>query len=276
MERKSLFSLAVSILIILVVAVWAYQLYAEFRDLRPAGVAMQFLTYLAKLFLFVLFLVIAILFLALARPAMNRAGNFAFGAELEPIQREIGELKRMLLRGSAGAHEIELSPAPELVRTEKALLTALHEIARAESLDACWKAALFFLREITGAGRVSLQLCQPSSGPLKTVFAVGFDPLSPVPQADRPSEMVRKTGRRLFVTSIETHPELSRPNRPQYGRGSFIILPVLLTTGAVAGTFCITEKALDGGIFSQSDLDHAEMLESALAARLSPSPAPPF
>jgi hypothetical protein len=270
-------SITVNVLLGAVTAAWAGWLWYEFQTIQAGGAAMRFLAFLAKIFLFTIFLVVAILFITLTRP--EKTPPPVEKGTLDSV--DAAEIRRLLreLRDHAGREpEAAVSVAEKDEPGKPDPFRAFAEAeAKASRLEEAWNSLLEYLSRETGAARVSLQLYDSLRMTLRNAFAEGFDVLqSSSNDADRPSELVRKTGKRLYVTEIETHPELSRPNRPQYRRSSFIILPLVLAGGETAGTLSLTEKLGNAGVFTTDDLGAAETAIAVLCGRLSSPLKRPF
>ncbi|OHD56617.1 MAG: hypothetical protein A2014_04305 [Spirochaetes bacterium GWF1_49_6] len=117
--------------------------------------------------------------------------------------------------------------------------------------------------QMIGAKRVSLFLYNPGKKNLKMVKGIGFDTDEPIETtADEGfAGYAFSSGKRIFVTNIETHPQLGRKNKPQYSSKSFIIFPIrLFLQDNCIGVLNLTEKEGENGIFNMVDLEKMNIL----------------
>lgn len=124
--------------------------------------------------------------------------------------------------------------------------------------------------DLTTAQRISLLLYNPAKKKLCMARSVGvnLEESIEIPTDEGLAGYAFKNVKRIFVTNIESHPELGRENLPQYKSKSFMIFPIKVFSGVVIGVLNLTEKNSEGGIFSMGDLEKMNLLINTFSLKV--------
>jgi putative methionine-R-sulfoxide reductase with GAF domain len=125
---------------------------------------------------------------------------------------------------------------------------------------------------LTSSKRISVFLFNPEKNNLSMVKGIGFQDLKErieIGLDDGVAGFAFKNSKRIYVTNVETHPELGRKNKPQYKTKSFIIFPLrVFDDENVIGVLNITEKETDGGIYNMLDLEKMNLLMNSFRLKM--------
>lgn len=232
----------------LLILVWVYFLYQEYSRL-PVSENSAALQFSIRLLLFSLFLIVSIVAVFtlsfMEKTKSHRPGD---PGQLQHLAEKIERLELAVRSGeepkASGAGSSSMPPIGEFQVSP----------ANMEVWIARFGAVL-------KARRVSLYLSDSGkelelSAALKTG---GMQYAQKIPVTDSEESLAVRSflsGRRIFATNIETHPEIGRANLARYRNKSFCILPMTVWPGMTVGVLCVSEK--DGGPFTVDELEWAE------------------
>jgi len=239
---KKVFDWLLSLGVVMVVAVWIYRLAGVYQGL-PRNDALAYVHFMVELWLFTFFLitsVVVVLWLWTTEKTSSGSG--------QDLAREVKRLSLLLDRKE---FHLESGRADEQeARRLEVFLRPLRAVTIPEwatyVIEGCFV--------LSGARRVSLFVKQGAL--LSLVKSIGL-PDARVGQTLSPEDLafrMYEKQKRLFVTEIETHPEIARPNKLGYASHSFLIIPLATYQNEVFGVMNLTEKE-NQGVFTQTELD---------------------
>lgn len=149
-------------------------------------------------------------------------------------------------------------------------LNAQMVLVKAKSMLELFDKIVGVSSDLTSAERLSLLLYNPVKK--KLVMArnkgVNINETVEISTDEGLAGYAFKNVKRIYVTNIESHPELGRENLPQYNSKSFMIFPIKVFSGVVIGVLNLTEKETEGGIFSMGDLEKMNLLINTFSLKV--------
>lgn len=294
---KKIFSIILAVLVVGIIGFWLYLLYQDFSSLPREGVGIRFTLFQMKALLFTLFTVLTagvLVAIQVAGALRARTENPAAGhsgdlekysvartekdavnvvANLEAVRQLLHNNLETIDRIWEGYNEQDNqehfdTDSEEVLLAELAAQTAL---IRTDSLKSLLDKLVDVSAEITGSKRVSLFLANAQRDKLRLIKGLGWESEQniEIDIQDGIAGYAFTQNKRLYVTNIETHPELGRKNKPQYRSKSFIIFPVkLFYEENVLGVLNITEKSDGDGIYSMEDLEKMNILMNSFSLKM--------
>ncbi|MFN3660752.1 MAG: GAF domain-containing protein, partial [Brevinematales bacterium] len=239
---KKVFDFLLSLLVVFLVALWVYRLSLVYQGL-PQNDTMAYVHFIVELWLFTFFLVasgIVVLWVwVFEKSSRNVSSDLA------------KEIKRLSLLLDRKDFQIQNPHTDDQeVRRLELFLRPLRAVTATEwatsAIEGCFV--------LCGARRVSLFVKRGDD--LVLVKSMGL-PDAKVGQRlsfdDLAFRMFQKQ-KRLFVTEIETHPEIARPNKLGYASHSFLIVPIVTYQHEALGVINLTEKE-NAAIFTSTELE---------------------
>lgn len=239
---KKVFDFLLSLLVVILVALWVYRLSGIYYAL-PKNDNLAYIHFIVELWLFTFFLVtsgIVVLWIWTAEKTSLDKGY--------DLAKEIKRLSLLLDRkdfqssqpksDEQDVRRLELFQRPLRAMTAPEWATYV--------IEGCFV--------LCGARRISIFLKQEEN--LSLIKSMGL-PDAKVGQtlsADDLSFRIFQKQKRLFVTEIETHPEIARPNKFGYASHSFLIIPIKTYQHEALGVINLTEKE-NAGVFTPEELD---------------------
>ena len=150
-------------------------------------------------------------------------------------------------------------------------LEKIIRLSESRNLDRMFDETLRLGQELTGASRISIVLRSSGGKHWHLVRKAGFIDYTEIPQqpfGTGLSGMVFETGKKLYVTDMESHPGIGRKSKPPYRSRSFIVLPLKTASEGIVGVLCLSEKEDSTGVFSPADLLSAEMLAAIVSLNM--------
>jgi putative methionine-R-sulfoxide reductase with GAF domain len=287
---NKVFKIILAVLVVGIAGLWIYLLYQEFQLLPVQNENMKFVLFQIKALLFALYAIAAI-------TLMMFFSLFSSRQKPQPVSKEqvSPALDQFSVEGSENASVdvmLNLQSIRQLLSSKMDIIDNIwenynktddpggktdsigeEELMRVLSTQIQLLGTANFpdllnslvenASQIIGAKRVSLFLYNPAKKNLKMVKGIGFESDETIEtNADEGfAGYAFKSGKRIFVTNIETHPQLGRKNKPQYNSKSFIIFPIrLFLQDNCIGVLNLTEKQGENGIFNMVDLEKMNIL----------------
>lgn len=272
---KKIFSILLNLLIAGIIIFWAYLLYKDFAQLSANTVQTSYLFFTVKVLMFCLFLIASIslaVFLNLIQvntsyqqdsslPVVSNLQSDEELSELEVIRKILTEKLQVLDQiWEQSIHSEDKEQRNDGEETLLDLLDAQNELLKPENLNDLIRQLVETVAKFTASKRVSLFLYDSENQKMRMVYGKGFAEQNVSIDIEGTIDgYVFRNGKRIFVTNIETHPELGRDNKPQYKSKSFIVFPIKLSDQKTIGVFNLTEK--EGiGMYSMTDLEKINLL----------------
>ncbi|OHD57625.1 MAG: hypothetical protein A2Y33_06205 [Spirochaetes bacterium GWF1_51_8] len=286
---SKVFRIILSVLVIGIAGLWVYLLYKEFLLLPVGSEYSQFVLFEIKTVLFALFAIASLTLIlyfsmfslrpqvkAEAKPESpqldqfsvtgNDASNIDVMANLESIRHLLSSRLNVIDRIWENSNKMENRAPGGETDGEETLMKVLAgqiQLLGTENFPDLLNSLVETASQTTGAKRVSLFLHNPEKKNLKMVRGIGFETADPIEikAEDGFAGYAFTSGKRIFVTNVETHPQLGRKNKPQYRSKSFIIFPIrLFLQDNCIGVLNLTEKEGENGIFNMVDLEKMNIL----------------
>ncbi len=273
---KKILSITLNILIAGIIVFWAYILYQNYNQLPADTVQTRYLFFTIKILLFSLFLIASLSLtvflnqLQLNSSQTNQTEENVFVSTSQPtdtlpeleVIRKILDQKLQVI-DQLWEQSIHSEDKEKSILGEESLLNLLEaqkKLLKPTTLKSLIIETVETVSDFTGSKRVSLFLYDKENNRLSMAYGKGFsDQNVSVEIKDSIDGYVFENGKRIFVTNIETHPELGRDNKAQYQTKSFIVFPLKLSTNKIIGVLNLTEK--DGtGMYSMMDLEKINLL----------------
>ncbi|URA10780.1 GAF domain-containing protein [Thermospira aquatica] len=239
---KKIFDFLLTLLLTIIVALWVYRLSITYQAL-PKGENLAYIYFIVELWIFTFFLI-----------ASGIVVLWTWNTEkqkTENSQELAKEVKRLSLLLDRKDFQIQRGKTDELdIRKLEMFLRPLRSSTTAE-----W--ATHVIEEcfvLCGARRISVFIKRGENLLLEKSMGL---PDAKVGQKVAPEDLAFRMfqkQKRLFVTEIETHPEIGRPNRMGYASHSFLIIPITTYQQEALGVINLTEKE-NAGTFTQTELD---------------------
>ncbi len=252
---KKLFDFLLTLVIVIIVGIWVYRLSMTFQSL-PRGENLSYIYFIVELWIFTFFLIASgIVVLWTWNTEQQKTENS------QELAREVKRLSLLLDRKD---FQLQQPKTDEFdVRKLEMLLRPLRASTPAEwaiqLIEGCFV--------LCGARRISVFVKRDDDVVLEKSMGL---PDARVGQKlahkDLAFQMFQRQ-KRLFVTEIETHPEIARPNRIGYASHSFLIIPITTYQHEALGVINLTEKE-NASIFTQTELDMVCHLVAIASYRL--------
>ena len=284
MLTKKIFSILLDIGIIGIVLFWGYLLYKDFNQLQMNHESMKYTIFNVKILLFSLFIIVSSTTLFyLNFLGGHETTKTGISEKLSPIDEKkyqelskgISDIKNILnLKPDNGNINKPQDVKSGKETQETGLLVddieLLNKIFVSNNLQELTKTLINTIKISVNSHRISVFLYNSKKNKLVMVTNIGFSDktLKSIEIDKGISWDVFKKGKRLFVTNIETHPEIASMNHPQYRKKSFMLFPIHLFKNETTGVINITEKETDQGIFSVQDLEKTQFLISLFTLKL--------
>lgn len=296
---KKIISIFLAIFIIGIVAFWLYLLYTDYQSLPRDSGQIKFTLFQMKSLLFTIFVIATLTVIMYAQLSSRMEENtggprkYSRKSDLEQYsashteQEAVNvvanlEVVRQLLHNNLdtidkmwdGFSQAEQDNTMDTASEEVLLaeLAAQTALIKTDNLKSLLDKLVDVSAEVTGARRVSLFLTNVERDRLKLIKGTGWGPLTEEISIGTDEGIAGYSftqNKRIYVTNIETHPELGRKNKPQYHSKSFIIFPIkLFYDENVLGVLNLTEKADGDGIFSMEDLEKINILMNSFALKM--------
>ncbi len=295
---KKIFSIILTILIIGATGVWLYLLFQDYVSLPRDAENYRFTLFHMKSLLFTIFVIASLCILMFTQMAGIRHGDVPSPKSTRPSDLERFsaintekdavnvvanlEVVRKLLHNNLetidkmweGYSEHETQENIDTVSEEVLLaeLAAQTALIKTESIKGLLDKLVDVSAEITGSQRVSLFLANASRDKLRLIKGFGWENRGEnieIDVNDGIAGYAFTQNKRIYVTNIETHPEIGRKNKPQYKSKSFIIFPIkLFYEENVLGVLNITEKSDGEGIYTMEDLEKMNILMNSFALKM--------
>ncbi|MCX7882606.1 MAG: hypothetical protein N2314_05235 [Brevinematales bacterium] len=231
-----------SLVIVALVGVWVYRLSGLYQAL-PRNEMMSYAHFTVEVWLFTFFLV-----------ASGVVVMWMWAVEKNPhasTQDLAKEVKRLSLLLDRKDFQVQsLATDEQEIRRLELFLRPLRAMTTTEWATSVIEGCFV----LCGARRISVFVKRMDD--LVLVKSMGL-PEAKVGQKlaleDLAFRMYQKQ-KRLFVTEIETHPEIARPNRVGYASHSFLIIPLVNYQHQAFGVINLTEKE-NAAVFTQGELE---------------------
>lgn len=257
--RKIIFVI-IDLLLAFIVIWWTYNLYREFVSLPDKSELMKFSIFQIKLFVFSFFLIACVSFIwfttSLKKPSSEPLDN----KRMADIEEKVSQILSYVSKGEAEELFIEKGGL---------ILSEIEKISDARSVDELFSSLFRIARKLTNSKRMSIELFDFSDQELKLVRTEGFKPTDRFVSisSNPPSRMVFESGKKLFVTNIESHPFLARKNNPIYSKKSFMIFPITMF-GINFGVFNLSEKETENGVYKKEEFETISFLVTLFSLKL--------
>ncbi|NPV39360.1 MAG: GAF domain-containing protein [Brevinematales bacterium] len=253
---KKVFDFLLSVVVVVIVAFWVYRLSLVYQGL-PKNETIAYVHFMVELWLFTFFLVASGMVVVWIWAFEKSSGNVT-----SDLAKEVKRLSLLLDRKDFQVQNPHIDE--QETRRLELFLRPLRAMTPAEWATAVIEGCFV----LCGARRVSLFLKKGEE--LALVKSMGL-PEAKVGQKlsfdDLAFRMFQKQ-KRLFVTEIETHPEIARPNKLGYASHSFLIVPIVTYQHEALGVINLTEKE-NAAIFTSAELEMVCHLVTIASYRLS-------
>lgn len=270
-------NILMDIFIAVIVLVWAYLLYKEFLQLPTGNQWASFSLFNIKILLFSLFLIASVtvvFYINMMEKKSGKSASILRANDQDRIIDELYEIKGML----SGRSQTELlqKPIPDTSNSDILLkkMDSFYRLLSAQSSDALFSEIVRLAPSICGASRVSLFMYHSEKDKLCLIKQSGIqeqggDPVKEIEIREGISWNTYKSGKRIYATNIETHPEFGKKNQPQYSKKSFMVFPLHILKDQTVGVLNVSEKSNDvAGIFTKTDLELMNFIISLFEIRL--------
>lgn len=253
--RKTILNLVLDLFIFAIIGFWAYMLYKDF-NLLPAGTEnMKYTLFNIKLLLFTLFLISSIAVMVYVNLFdKSKSGMVSGGVNMDirGLEKDLEEIKKMVQVMNDGKKPLtEAKSSPEEQKFPQMI-----QLLAQKTIDGLNSELLKISMHFSGAERVSLFLYNSEKEKLCLAKESGFkDNVEELQIEEGLAWKVYSSGKRMYTTNVETHPETSRKNKPQYKKRSFMIFPIKIMEDQIIGVMNLTEKNAADGVFSKDDLE---------------------
>lgn len=289
---KKVVSIILDVILVAVIILWGYMLYKEFGSFTADTGAIKFSLFNIKVILFGLFVIasVSVLFyinLIIGKSVSNHKkegslDDFVVNNDYnkDDVMAHLEVVRKLLITnldaieniwdgyiktsntetGDDNSEEIllkELSAQTAMIKQQNSL-KLLYELADSAA-------------SLTDSKRVSLFLYSPENNNLSMVKAIGFKDIKEKIEIELDEGIAAysfKNAKRIFVTNIETHPELGRKNKEQYKTKSFIIFPLAVFNDNIIGVLNITEKNSENSIYNMLDLEKMNLLMNSFSLKM--------
>jgi hypothetical protein len=255
---KRAMNVVLDVLVALVILVWAYLLYKDFSSLPSHNESAQYTLFNIKVLLFALFLIASIVITAFINLFSARA--IEPSKVMKPVENS-SEIKPLV---SVNTEQIRRDCEEHLLQgISKMFLIRPFSSEMIETFTG-----------LTASKRISIFMYDPEDKNLQLVNHTGFQlehgGKVSVNMDSKDSLLwhVFKSGKRMYATNVETHPEIARKNGSQYKKKSIMLFPIKIMQEEIVGVVNFSEKDTEEGVFSKTDLDAAGLLVSMFEMRL--------
>lgn len=250
---KKVFDFLLSLVLAIVVAGWVYRLALVFHSL-PHEESLQYIYFIVELWMFTFFLVVSVIVMLWLWAVERGGGMVNLAKEVKRLSLLLDRKEFQLSRGVV--EEKDIRSQDILLRPLKAVTTS--EWAT-QVIEGCFV--------LSGARRISVFLARGGELVLEKSMGLPDARVGQKLSADDLAAKVFSRQKRLFVTEVETHPEVGRENRLGYVSHSFIIVPLMTFQREVLGVVNLTEKE-NGLAFTEVELEEVCTLLSIASYRL--------
>ncbi len=275
-KMKNVLNIILDLAVISIILIWGYMLFEEFKSLPVNNIIGQFTIFNIKILLFSLFLICAVtsvFYLNLINERKSSSGPEQKTApvDIKELTNSIHDLKSFIISSQRTADISSKNPKEDSI--EDLTLMKFDEIIKIihiNNTNLLFSDILQLSSRLTNAKRISIFMYQSDKNKLKLIDKIGFsaDNIKEIEIQEGLSWYTFKNGKRMYATNIETHPEISRKNKPQYDKKSLMILPIKILKDKTIGVLNLTEKQTENGIFTKNDLELMNFITSILEIKL--------
>ena len=292
---KRFISFFITIIFVGIVGIWIYILIKDYQTLPANSELLKFTLFQIKALLFALFFIISsVVFFAVSHEknkseqvssetkpdladfsvSVNKEKAFNVFANLEVMNDLLKKNTTYLniIREDFAAKEAQTGFDTGGEESLLAGLAAQTALIKTDSVRKLMDELVSSSSMLTSAQRVSLFLANAERTELRLIKGIGWDKNSDeviISANEGIAGYAFSQNKRLYVTNIETHPELGRKNKAQYKSKSFIIFPVkVFYEENVLGVLNLTDKKDGDGIFSMEDLEKMNILMNTFALKM--------
>jgi hypothetical protein len=257
---KKIFYVAFDIFLLIIIAGWTYLLYREFLSLPDNSELLRFSLFQIKLILFTLFLISSVTFLWFTTSSQKKKALSIDNPHLKDLEENLKRIAFLL--GEKKEEDL-------LSEISTSYFSEVEKLVNVKSIEELFNDFIRISKKITKARRISIEFYDFSKQKLTPIKTIGFklDDKFVNLSSNPPSKIVFESGKKLFVTNIETHPLLARKNNPAYLRKSFMIFPVKMF-GINFGVINFSEKNSEDGIFTSQEFEAVSILVSMFSLKI--------
>ena len=257
---KKIFYVAFDVFLLIIIAGWTYLLYREFLSLPDNSELLRFSLFQIKLILFTLFLISAVTFLWFTTTLQKNKTLSIDNRYLKDLEENLKKIS--FLVGEKKEEDL-------FSEITTSYFSEIEKLVNVKSIEELFDDFIKISKKITKARRISIEFYDFSKEKLIPIKTIGFklDDRFINLSSSSPSKMVFESGKKLFVTNIETHPLLARKNNPAYSKKSFMIFPIKMF-GINFGVVNFSEKNSEDGIFTSQEFEAVSILVSTFSLKI--------